>query len=275
MSNMLIRPFEAENKDGLTIRGSQMVLKDKAGDRLPTIILSHGFTATMEETLPYATKLAEYGNRVYLYDFCGGSWRSSSDGSFSDYMSVETEKGDLLQVLAWVRQNPLVDDLFFLGCSQGGFVSVLAAAEISQELDGLILLYPALCIPDDARRGHMQTMVFDPHNVPDHVGTGPIRVSRRYVTDAAAIDLNEELSKIHCPVLILHGTGDAIVPVHYAQDAAAFLKQKGVEVTLHIYPGADHGFHNQSILDDVVSRIEAFIQSHLSQEKLESHEEAV
>lgn len=54
-----------------------------------------------------------------------------------------------------------------MGCSQGGFVSGMTAAQLKEQIRGLIMFYPALCIPDDARKGHMMFSEFDPQNIPD------------------------------------------------------------------------------------------------------------
>lgn len=79
---------------------------------------------------------------------------SKSDGKFKD-MSLDTEKQDLLCVIDYVARLVYVDSstLILAVESQGGFVSCMVAAERS--IDKLILLYPALCIPDDARKGYV------------------------------------------------------------------------------------------------------------------------
>ena len=82
-------------------------------------------------------------------------------------MMILTEKGDLLEVVKYVQSNTGVDPgkIILVGCSQGGFVSALAAAVLDAQIAGLVLQYPALCIPDDARKGSMQIIRFDPNNI--------------------------------------------------------------------------------------------------------------
>lgn len=106
------------------------------------------------------------GYVVFTYDFCGGGLMSKSDGKFRD-MSLETEKRDLLCVMDYVARLKYVNSskLILVGESQGGVVSCMVAAERS--VDKLILLYPALCIPDDARKGKMLFMQFNPENIED------------------------------------------------------------------------------------------------------------
>ena len=64
-----------------------------------------------------------------------------------------------------------------LGCSQGGFVSGLLAAELGEGvIDRLIMFYPAVCIPDDARKGKMMFFRFDPGIIPAVLGRFPMKL---------------------------------------------------------------------------------------------------
>ena len=80
-----------------------------------------------------------------------------------------------------------------MGCSQGGFVSAIAASRLNNEISKLILFYPALCIPDDARAGKMMFAKFDPENIPDIIRCGPMRLGKCYVEDVIAVDPYQEI----------------------------------------------------------------------------------
>ena len=69
-------------------------------------------------------------------------------------MSVLTEKEDLKAVIEFLKARSEINEkcLFLLGASQGGFVSLLTAAELKEEIRALVLYFPALCIPDDWRK---------------------------------------------------------------------------------------------------------------------------
>ncbi len=43
------------------------------------------------------------------------------------------------------------------------------------------------------------------------------------------------------PILILHGTRDALVPLAQSEEFADALKKAGVDVTLQKFPGSGHG----------------------------------
>jgi len=228
-------PFEC-SRDGLIIRGVEL---RPEGTGLPAAVVCHGFMANRDTVRQYAETLAGLGYAAYMFDFCGGCVvRGRSDGKTTD-MSVLTEISDLEAVIEYARSLPYTGDaLLLMGASQGGFVSALTAAKHPDWVEKLVLLYPALCIPDDARAGKMMFAKFDPQNVPELVKCGPMKLGRCYVEDVLAMDPFAEISLYTGPVLIIHGTKDKIVDIEYAKKA-----QKAYsDATLHIIEKAKHGF---------------------------------
>jgi pimeloyl-ACP methyl ester carboxylesterase len=127
-----------------------------------------------------------------------------------------------------------------MGCSQGGFVSGMTAAQLKEKIKGLIMFYPALCIPDDARKGHMMFSEFDPQNIPDTFRCGPMKLGKCYAEDAQQLDFTEELKGYRGPVLIIHGDADPIVNVSYSERARNAYSEGQCRLT--VLPGAGHGF---------------------------------
>ncbi len=67
-------------RDGLDIYG-EIYIPQGAGEKMPAVIISHGFGGTHTVGQPYARALAEHGYVAYYFDFCGGSASNRSDGS--------------------------------------------------------------------------------------------------------------------------------------------------------------------------------------------------
>ena len=67
-----------------------------------------------------------------------------------------------------------------------------------------------------------------------------------------------------CPVLILHGEADATVPVEEAYQLQKLLEKKGIDYEIKIYPGAGHGFEDQTIWHDAGMRSLQFLQKYLA-----------
>lgn len=237
-------------KGQLTIRGTEY---RPEGNKLPAVILSHGFNGIGGDLAHYAEQLAGWGFAAYVFDFCGGSSRSTSDGRFQD-MTVFTEVQDLAVVAAYVCGLPYInsEDLTLMGCSQGGFVSALFAAAHSEVVvSRLILFYPALCIPEDARRGKMLMYAFDPSNIPEQIFpvipegcSDPIEsLGRAYVASVQKIDAFAAIALYPGPVLIVHGDSDTAVNVINSRRAqAAYHSVKPLRCQLAEISGANHGF---------------------------------
>ena len=207
-------------REGLTIRGTEY---RPAGENLPVAIVSHGFMANQDSVKTYTKVLARMGYAAYCYDFCGGSagGRGKSDGKTTD-MSVLTEVRDLEAVIAYVQSLSYTGDrLLLAGCSQGGFVSALTAAGHPELVEKLVLFYPALCIPDDARAGRMMFAKFDPNDLPETINCGPMLLGKCYPADVMDMDPIAAIAAYEGPVLIIHGTKDRIVDYAYSEKAAA------------------------------------------------------
>lgn len=208
-------------------------------DVLPAVVISHEFGLNMLSTARYARRIVDLGYHVVLFDFAGsGSGRSR--GRTSVDMSVLTEKDDLNAVLDAVRARPEVgaDHVILGGCSQGGLVSSLVAAERPGDVAKLFLLYPALSIPDDARRGTILGVRIDPTDPPASFRALYVRLGRRYVRDAQSLEPWREMTPYAGPVLLCHGTADRTVDSRYSADAAS----RYAQAELHLIPGARHMF---------------------------------
>lgn len=227
--------FECQ-RGSLTIRG--YLMRPQLDGKLPAVIISHGFASNTNDIKNYAKHFANAGYVTVYFDFCG-SGRSKSDGKAVD-MSVLTEKDDLSLVFDTVCSLEYVDKsaIILAGCSQGAFVSALLAAEREANVDKLILYYPALCIPDDARRGKILGSKFDPENVPQSFRVLFIKLGAKYIADAQKLDPFKEICTYHKPVLICHGTRDRIVNISYVLRAA----REYPNAKLVLIKNGDHGF---------------------------------
>jgi len=250
-----------------TIRGS--VYRPEGKD-LPLLIASHGFMSTNRTIKLEAKRLADMGFAVVACDFCGGSPKSKSDGSTTE-MSVLTEVEDLLTIIDAAAQLDYVngDDLTLCGFSQGGFVSAIVAAKLKERVKRLILFYPALCIPDDARSGRMMFARFDPNALPDTISCGPMLLGRCYPADVMDIAPYTLIQDYQGPVLLIHGTDDTIVSQRYIEQAfQTYLTSQGgtpsANCQMILIHKGNHGLRGpmaKKWLDYAFFAIEKFLQS--------------
>ncbi len=61
-----------------------------------------------------------------------------------------------------------------------------------------------------------------------------------------------------CPVLILHGEADPVVPVSEAYELKAVLESRGLPYEMTIYPGVGHGFRGE-VWSDAMARAVSFL----------------
>lgn len=205
---------------------------------LPGIaIISHGFNGTHHFGRDYFQTLNQLGYAVYSFDFPCGSVHSQSDNNTME-MSVSDEKEALKEIVAYFRQQKGIDRkrVVLIGESQGGLVSALAASELKKQISHLVLIYPALCIPDNwnARYPRME-------EIPEVSEIWGVKLGRKFMLDIRDMRPFRLIGKYRGDVLIVHGTDDRVVPLDYSIRAQHTYKH----ATLHIIEHAGHGFNPQ------------------------------
>ena len=198
-------------------------------------IVSHGFNGTGHFAKDYYSTLANLGYMVYGFDFPCGSLYSRSDANTMN-MSILDEKDDVKALVCYFQKRNDVDkeNIVLIGESQGGFVSALAAAELGKEtISKLVLIYPALCIPDNWNSRYKTV-----EEIPDTTRLWNVPLGRRFFLELRDFDVYGTITKYDGPVQIIHGSKDAIVPVSYAEEAM----KRYVNAHLGVIPGAGHGF---------------------------------
>ena len=207
-------------------------------ETFPTVVLAHGLGADHTHMEAYANLLASHGFVTYAIDFCGGGEASKSDGSTLD-MTVETERDDLLSAVRLMLDEPFVNknSLFLVGSSQGGYVSAMLAEEMPDTFKALALVYPAFVIQDNARDAYPEGS-----EIPEESEVLGVKLSRAYAKAALARDPYEGMGTYSKPVLIVHGSDDAVVPIAYSRRAV----QTFPTARLEVIDGAGHGFRGEA-----------------------------
>lgn len=208
----------------------------------PVVIMRHGIgsTSQMMERAKWPEKAAQDGYVVYTFDFCGGSQNGNSDMDFMD-MTVMTEKSDLSAVMDFVKSKDYVDQdhLFLLGQSQGGLVSALTAADRADDVAAMILVYPALCIADNAKETYASA-----EDIPEGEAEMPVgTVGSEYVKAVYDLDVYGTISAYDGDVMLIHGINDSLVPYSYSEKALEESYTSEGSVLVPIYgKRSTHGF---------------------------------
>ncbi len=121
-----------------------------------------------------------------------------------------------------------------VGESQGGLVAALAAANIKNRIDKLILIFPALCIPDNWEQRY--PLVSD---IPERTELWGVGLSREFFLELRTLDVFGDIGKYKGPVQIIQGDADNIVSMKDSERAIKLYKS----ANLHVIKGAGHGFN--------------------------------
>ena len=131
------KPIKNEER-GWKLNGVEVIPADyEEGDKLPTVILVHGGTATEQSMLPIAYKLAENGVAAYTFG-CHGAL-PGTDLYSSHYTS---RMSDLEAAISYVRSREYTDteNMYLLGESYGGIVVSYDIVRHPDMFKGLILV---------------------------------------------------------------------------------------------------------------------------------------
>ena len=215
----------------------------------PLVILVHGLEGHMEEVFLKAVQKAmnEAGFAVLRADMYG---HGKSGGAFRDH-TLDKWISDLSAVTEYAKQLPFVSDLYLCGHSQGGLLAMMAAGMKPEEYKALILLSPAVTIPENARKGNMLGITFDPQDIPDELEIWGEKLGREYIRTAQQIHPEEWIGRYRKPVLIVHGEKDELIPVQYA----VCTSKQYENCRLAVIPDDDHeyDFYPEKMCEAVTS----------------------
>ena len=216
-------------------RTSDVVFYKPDGEgKFPLVILSHGFNGHKSDFDITAKYYAANGIAAICHTFCGGSIRDESGFATTD-MTLFTEKEDLSAILEEAKTWEWIDrdNIYLFGGSMGGMVSAMCAEEKAEDIKGLILLYPALCIADNWRESFKSM-----EDIPEVYDLWGMNLGYNFFATIREFYVEKELGSFEKPVLIMHGKEDAVVPFSYGERAAKHYKN----AKLMAFKEEGHGF---------------------------------
>ncbi|MCR5164883.1 MAG: alpha/beta fold hydrolase [Thermoguttaceae bacterium] len=247
---LLAFPLAAEEKRFEVVRevaGGEPVrlvciesMPEGAAAETPVAVLCHGFMSNKNDPLicGIADALLARGIGVVRFDFNG---HGETGGEFSR-MTIANEVLDAEAVLARCAETHPGARFALVGHSQGGVVASLTAARNGSRIAALVLASPAAVIREDMIRGNIFGSWFDPLDPPETVAImgGNLLVGREYILDAQRRDVYAEAAAYRGPLLVVHGTGDRVVPWTCGE---RFVREHtGAPAEYRPIPGADHAF---------------------------------
>ena len=272
---MNTKRFTVDN-DGMKIQGIAYLPANSTAPnqvkKSPAIIMSHGYLSNLHNFEYFATQFAMIGYNVFTFNFCCGSDETDpelmSDGTTTN-LCIEGEISDLIAVYNYVSTRDYVKsgEIILWGESQGAFVSGLTAARLQEKISKLVMIFPAVCIPDHARRGTLGGANYDPKNPPELIYTERAMLSKVFVDDVKDMDAYSELAKYKGETLLIQGTCDSIVVPEYQYivkkefDLTDNIENENAQITnanhrlkFQMVRGMDHytgGEHKEALKDSI------------------------
>jgi len=220
----------------------------KNTSKKPIAIIAHGFNGTYHYGRSYFDVMDKLGYQCYVFDFPCGSINSRSDNNTLN-MSILDEQSDLRAIVNYFRSQGH-QHIVLIGESQGGLVSALTAAQMKDKVSQLVLVFPALCIPQNWRARYPNLS-----NIPEMTELWGVKMGRRFFEEIHDMNTFDIIGKYRGPVLIVQGDKDQVVLIEDSKRAQKLYK----DARLHIIPGAGHGFKPKEFQEEA-EQLEKFLK---------------
>lgn len=220
----------------------------------PIIIMCHGFTGTKgnihDKFYKSAKKLCESGFAVLRFDFRGSG---ESEGEFVN-VTVSSEANDLKAAIEFMQKQGY-EKIGVVGSSLGGAISVIGYDE---RVKAMVLWNPVTNLSQtfiDSNfipKENVQRLEKDGFIIFRDNYTGKeFKIGKKFWREIETVDVKNYLKKVECPILILHGNKDTVVPLKQSEDAMKIIKSNVKE--LEVISGAEHGFYEPLYEKEVIN----------------------
>jgi pimeloyl-ACP methyl ester carboxylesterase len=240
------------NRRGQALKG--VLHHPEAGTPRGGVILCHGMESNKEsdKLVLLGQELAQRGLLALRFDFaCAGA-----AGKFEE-ITYSGEVEDLQAAFLFMRDRP-VEKIALLGSSMGGTVALLFAAQHTS-----VAAVVTIAAPVHPER--FASRLLTPAQVQEWRETGYTsyhgqRINVSLLDDLEKINVPEAAQKISCPIFILHGDRDEVVPVAEAHELHEYLKGSK---RLSILKGADHRLSDPASMNQAISEAMAWLCEHV------------
>lgn len=224
------------------------------GTEETTIVLANGYGDTEQQMLPIADFLHKAGFSVFTYDMRA---RGQSGG---EYVTLGVlEQKDLISTVSYVagRADVASGRIGVLGISMGGATAILAAAQ-DQRIKAVV---------DDCGFSDAPRVIAASFEHFIHLPAFPFAPVTVWIAqERAGIDVSlarpmDVIAKISPrPILIIHGTGDFVVPDDNSKRNFAAAREPK---ELWLVPGAKHGQAHAVAKAEYERRVDRFFKTAL------------
>jgi len=184
----------------------------------------------------------------------------SSSGKVTDFVLT-----DWLNNIKSVIDKLSNKKILFIGSSMGGWLSYLTALQYKNKLKGILTISTAIDFLTEVVAPQIKKENLDKDIVCEIVNSdGSLSgnfITKKLLQDSKQYNLfKKDMVDIECPVRMIHGMNDSLIPFRIPIEFAKKLKTSDVKVML--IKDADHRFSSQSNMNDLGNYINDFIEEY-------------
>ena len=253
------QPIEFEASDGLVLNG--YLINGGDADR-PLVVMPHGGPWQRDTQVfhPLEHMFVNAGYAVLQVNFRGSSGFGSSYEARGYGEWGQRMQQDVLDGVAWVKEQQLadVDDSCVVGWSYGGYVSLFAATNTPTQFNCYVSIAGVSdinAILEDTRASETAQMV-------DNIMVGD-RDSEKGKAHLEAISPIASFGKLKRPTLLVHGTGDVVVPDDQSEAFYKAAKEYNLPVELLLLENGTHSLDSNPNRKQAFDRVINFVKANI------------
>ena len=230
----------------------------------PAVAFFHGFTGTKVEPhrifVKTARELAAIGFYVLRFDFRGCG---DSEGDFTE-MTIGGEVSDAIKSIDVLTAMPGVDPerIGILGLSMGGCVAAFVSGQDAR-VKSTVMWAPLSDDPPDRKNEILERVKNTP--TPEEMALlNPNIVGKAFYEELPKISPSETIQAFTGALLVIHGSGDDVVPVSHGKRYYELMRERDAPTALEIIDTADHTFNAVAWEQAVIAKSVAWFQQTLA-----------
>lgn len=221
----------------------------------PAVIICHGYGSNKDKKLriELANYLCKKGFITFRFDFsgCGESEGKFKDQTHTQYINDLKSAIDFISSVKNIDKNKIG----VTGHSKGGLIAILTAS-----MDKRIKALVPVSAPIEYKEIYENVYKID---IAKWKRTGYLiddegrKLRYNYYLDLMKYNksIKKIIRKIKCPIILVHGEKDEIVPVHQAKDIMRYFNKPK---ELKILKGVPHKFRNSKHINQLIKIISDF-----------------
>ena len=249
------------NKKGLNL-AAVLSLPDIPSQKVPTVMLLHGFKGYKEETTytDLAEKLNQKGIASIRFDASGfgeSEGTMENDYRFSNYIQ------DTEAVYEWLKEQDFFDNQRFAVCGQSmGAAQTIVFSSNHPEVKVAVSISPPDKVGTKDVIGQMLAKWKQQGYIDDTSSKyGDIRIPYAYAEDVLQYDFTDTIKRVTSPIAIFVGYKDDVV---FPEQTLAVFEAASEPKTLFEFEEMDHFYkRDPQMLEQVNNQVVKFIEKYL------------